>query len=52
MVALSLTALVRHARANGVDLTQVTGDPTAKWDLTFNGTAFWFGPRLYFGQSE
>jgi hypothetical protein len=52
MVALTLTGLARHAEAKDVDLTEETGDPTAVWDLTFNGTAVWFGPRLYFGNTE
>lgn len=52
MVAVTFTALARHAEAKKVDLSRVTGDPTAVWNLTFNGTALWFGPRLYFGTSE
>lgn len=52
VVALTFTALARHAEAKKIDLRGITGDPTAVWDLTFNGTAFWFGPRLYFGTSE
>lgn len=52
VVALSFTALARHAEAKKVDLRGITGDPTAVWDLSFNGTAFWFGPRLYFGTNE
>ena len=52
MVALTLTGLARHAEAKGVDLRQITGDPEAKWDLAFNGTAIWFGPRIYFGTTE
>ena len=52
MVAVSITALARHAEASDVDFSQMTGDPTARWDVSFNGTAFWFGPRLYFGTSE
>jgi hypothetical protein len=52
MVAISLSALARHAEASNIDFTQMTGDPTAHWDVSFTGTAFWFGPRLYFGTSE
>jgi hypothetical protein len=52
MVAFTLTGLARHAVAKNVDLSASTGDPTAKWDLEFNGFAMWFGPRLYFGTSE
>lgn len=51
MVALTLTGLARHAEAKGVDL-RITGDPEAMWDLAFNGTAIWFGPRIYFGRTE
>ena len=52
MVALSLTGLARKARADGVDARAISGDPTAMWDLTFNGSAFWFGPKMYFGATE
>ena len=52
MVALTLTGLARKARADGVDARSASGDPTAMWDLTFNGSAFWFGPKLYFGATE
>jgi hypothetical protein len=52
MVAVSVTALVRHAEATNLDLTRQTGDPDAHWDVTFNGSAIWFGPRLYFGTTE
>ena len=52
MVAIGLTGLARRARANNIDLRQVTGDPNAHWDLTFNGAAFWFGPKIYFGTNE
>jgi len=52
MVSLTLTGLARHAEAKGVDLREITGDPTAMWDLAFNGTAVWFGPRIYFGTTE
>ncbi|MEP7028558.1 MAG: hypothetical protein ABI960_08175 [Candidatus Eisenbacteria bacterium] len=49
IVSFSIAGLARRARANNVDLRQVTGDPDARWDLTFNGAAFWVGPRLHFG---
>jgi hypothetical protein len=52
MVAISLSFLVRRAEASNVDLTHITGDPSAHWDVTFNGTAFWFGPRIYFGTTD
>ena len=52
MVAVSFSALARHAEASDIDFSQMTGDPTARWDVSFTGTAFWFGPRLYFGTSE
>jgi len=52
MVAVSMSALARHAEASNIDFSQMTGDPTAHWDVSFTGTAFWFGPRLYFGTSE
>jgi outer membrane protein with beta-barrel domain len=52
MVALSMTGLARKARADGVDARTISGDPTAIWDVTFNGSAFWFGPKLYFGATE
>jgi hypothetical protein len=52
MVALSMTGLARKARADGVDARSISGDPTAMWDLTFNGSAFWFGPKLYFGATQ
>ena len=52
MVALTMTGLARKARADGVDASQASGDPTAIWDLTFNGSAFWFGPKLYFGATQ
>jgi hypothetical protein len=52
MVALSMTGLARKASADGVDARAVSGDPEAMWDLTFNGSAFWFGPKLYFGATE
>jgi hypothetical protein len=52
MVALSMTGLARKASADGVDARAISGDPTAMWDLTFNGSAFWFGPKLYFGATE
>lgn len=52
MVAVSVSALARHAEAKDIDFSQITGDPTARWDVSFTGTAFWFGPRLYFGTTE
>jgi len=52
MVALSMTGLARKARADGVDASKASGNPTAIWDLTFNGSAFWFGPKLYFGATQ
>ena len=52
MVAVSLSFLVRRAEAKNVDLTRITGDPSAHWDVTFNGNAFWFGPRIYFGTTD
>lgn len=50
MVSFVLTGLARHARARGVQ--KIAGDASATWDLTFNGVAVWFGPRLYFGTSD
>jgi hypothetical protein len=52
MVAMTLSGLVRHAQARNVDLRDTTGDPSAIWDLDFNGFAVWFGPKLYFGSPE
>ena len=52
MVAVSLSMLVRRAEASDVDLSRITGDPSARWDVSFNGTAFWFGPRIYFGTTD
>jgi len=52
MVAVSLSFLVRRAEASNVDLTRITGDPSAHWDVSFNGNAFWFGPRIYFGTTD
>jgi hypothetical protein len=52
MVALTMTGLARKARADGVDARTISGNPTAIWDVTFNGSAFWFGPKLYFGATE
>jgi hypothetical protein len=52
MVAISLSGLARHAEAKNLDLRARTGDPEARWDLAFNGAAVWFGPRLYFGNTE
>jgi hypothetical protein len=52
MVGLSFTGLVRSARTNGFDARATTGDPEAIWDLTFNGAAFWFGPRMYLGGTD
>ena len=49
IVSFSIAGLARRARANNVDLRQVTGDPNAKWDLTFNGAAFSLGLRVLFG---
>src|SRR5690349_9968141 len=52
MVGVNLSGLARHATAKNVDLRGITGDPEARWDLAFNGFAVWFGPRLYFGNTE
>ena len=52
MVAISLSFLARRAEASNVDLTRITGDPSAHWDVSFNGTAWWFGPRIYFGTTD
>lgn len=52
MVAIGARALVRHARANRVDLRNESGDPNAIWDLDFSGVAFSIGPRIYLGNVE
>ena len=52
MVGLSLSALARSARTNGFDLRNQTGDPEALWDLSFDGSAIWFGPRIYLGATD
>ena len=52
MVAVSLSFLERRASADNIDLTQITGDPSAHWNVSFNGSAFWFGPRIYFGTTD
>jgi hypothetical protein len=52
MVGIGARGLVRHAKAQHIDLRAVSGDPNALWDLDFSGVAFSIGPRIYFGNVE
>jgi hypothetical protein len=44
-----IRGLWRKAEASDINLTAESGDPTAIFDIDFNGTAISFGPRWYFG---
>jgi hypothetical protein len=48
-LSFALRGLVRKTRAENIDFREVTGDPTAVFDVDFDGAAIHFGPRWYFG---